>query len=172
MKRTDIYPMPEFFERYINLTDDVELKEAFAISVEELKQLPLDKWETIGDKVYAPGKWTIKDILQHMVDTERILTYRALCIARAENARLPSFDEESYARYTDANNRTLEDLINELSLVRASSLAMFNSFTEEMLQRSGLSFRGSYSVLALGFIVTGHQRWHLNIIKERYEVLG
>lgn len=172
MKRTDIYPMPEFFERYINLTDDVELKDAFAISLEELKQLPLDKWETIGDKVYAPGKWTIKDILQHMIDTERILTYRALCIARAESARLPSFDEESYARYTDASNRTLEDLIDELSLVRASSLAMFNSFTEEMLQRSGLSFRGSYSVLALGFIVAGHQRWHLNIIKERYEVLG
>ncbi|MFD2519854.1 DinB family protein [Emticicia soli] len=172
MKRTDIYPMPEFFERYINLTDDVELKDAFAISLQELKQLPLDKWEAIGDKVYAPDKWTIKDILQHMIDTERILTYRALCIARGENARLPAFDEESYARHTDASNRTLEDLIDELSLVRASSLAMFNSFTEEMLQRSGLSFRGSYSVLALGFIVTGHQRWHLNIIKERYEVLG
>jgi len=172
MKRTDIYPMPEFFERYINLTDDVELKDAFAISLQELKQLPLDKWKTIGDKVYAPDKWTIKDILQHMIDTERILTYRALCIARGESARLPAFDEESYARHTDASNRTLEDLIDELSSVRASSLAMFNSFTEEMLQRSGLSFRGSYSVLALGFIVTGHQRWHLNIIKERYEVLG
>lgn len=172
MKRTDIYPMPEFFERYINLNDDVELKDAFAISVKELKQLPLDKWKTIGDKVYAPDKWTIKDILQHMIDTERILTYRALCIARGESARLPAFDEESYARHTDASNRTLEDLIDELSLVRASSLAMFNSFTEEMLQRSGLSFRGSYSVLALGFIVAGHQRWHLNIIKERYEILG
>lgn len=171
MKRTDIYPMPEFFERYINLIDDVELKEAFAISVQELKQLPIDTWEAIGSKVYAPGKWTIKDILQHMIDTERILTYRALCIARGESARLPAFDEESYAQHTDASNRTLEDLINELSLVRASSLAMFNSFTEEMLQRSGLSFRGSYSALALGFIVAGHQRWHLKIIKERYEVL-
>lgn len=171
MKRTDIKPMPDYFDRYIDLVDDVELKEALAISLEELNHLPIETWKAIGDKVYAPGKWTIKDILQHMIDTERIFGYRALCFARGETARMPSFDEEEYARNTNATNRTLEDLINELKLNRASFIALFNSFTDEMLLRTGLSFKGIYSVLAMGFIIAGHQRWHFNVIKERYDGL-
>ncbi len=168
MKRTDIKPMPDYFDRYINLVDDVELKEALAISLEELNHLPIETWKAIGDKVYAPGKWTIKDILQHMIDTERIFGYRALCFARGETARMPSFDEEEYARNTNAINRTLEDLINELKLNRASFIALYNSFTDEMLLKTGLSFKGTYSVLAMGFIIAGHQRWHFNVITERY----
>jgi hypothetical protein len=168
MKRTDINPMPAYFDRYINMVDDIELKEALAISMEELDTLPIDTWKAIGDKVYAPGKWTIKDILQHMIDTERIFAYRALCFARGEAAGMPSFDEEEYARNTNAMNRTLEDLIKELKLVRESFIALYDSFTDEMLLRTGLSFKGTYSVLAIGFTTAGHQRWHLNVIKERY----
>lgn len=171
MRKSDINPMPEYFDRYINLADDVELKEALAISAEELTHLPLEGWKAIGDKVYAPGKWTIKDILQHMIDTERIFAYRALCFARGEAARMPSFDEEEYGRNTNANQRTLEDLIEELKINRASFIALYNSFTDEMLLRTGLSFKGTYSVLAIGFITVGHQRWHINIIKDRYEGL-
>ncbi len=171
MKKSDIDPMPEYFDRYINQADDVDLNEALAISAEELKNLPLERWKAIGDKVYAPGKWTIKDILQHMIDTERIFAYRALCFARGEAARMPSFDEEEYGRNTNASQRTLENLIEELKIVRASFVALYNSFTDEMLLRTGLSFKGSYSVLAIGFITVGHQRWHFNIIKERYEGL-
>jgi len=172
MKKSDINPMPEYFDRYINLADDVELKEALAISAEELTHLPLERWKAIGDKVYAPGKWTIKDILQHMIDTERIFAYRALCFARGEAARMPSFDEEEYGRNTNANQRTLEDLIEELKINRASFIALYNSFTDEMILRTGLSFKGTYSVLAIGFITVGHQRWHFNAIKERYEGLA
>ncbi|MBA4848939.1 DinB family protein [Emticicia sp. BO119] len=163
--------MPEYFDRYINLADDVELKKALDISAEELNNLPVEQWETIGDKVYEPGKWTIKDILQHMIDTERIFAYRALCFARGETSRMPSFDEEEYGRNTNANQRTLENLIDELKTNRASFIALYNSFTDEMLLRTGLSFKGIYSVLAIGFIIAGHQRWHLNIIRERYEGL-
>lgn len=172
MRKSDINPMPEYFDRYINLADDVELKEALAISAEELTHLPLERWKAIGDKVYAPGKWTIKDILQHMIDTERIFAYRALCFARGEAARMPSFDEEEYGRNTNANQRTLEDLIEELRINRASFIALYNSFTDEMILRTGLSFKGTYSVLAIGFITVGHQRWHFNVIKERYEGLA
>ena len=168
MKRTDINPMPEYFDRYINLVDDVELKEALAISLNELNHLPTETWKAIGDKVYAPGKWTIKDILQHMIDTERIFGYRALCFARGETARMPSFDEEEYGRNANAIHRTLEDLIEELKLNRASFIALYNSFTDEMLLKTGLSFKGIYSVLAMGFIIAGHQRWHFKVIKERY----
>ncbi len=163
--------MPEFFDRYIHLADDVELNEALETSRDELDNLPIDLWKSIGDKVYAPGKWTIRDILQHMIDTERIFACRALCFARGETARMPSFDEEEYARNTVANERSLDDLLTEFKLVRETSIMLFKSFTEEMLLRSGLSFRGTYSVLAIGFIMVGHQRWHLNVIKERYETL-
>ncbi|RYU92880.1 DinB family protein [Emticicia agri] len=172
MKKSDINPMPAYFDRYIHLTDEVELKEALSISAEELNQLPIDQWKAIGNKVYAPGKWTIKDILQHMIDTERIFAYRALCFARGEAARMPSFDEEEYGRNTNANQRTLEDLIDELKINRASFIAMYQSFTDEMLLRNGLSFKGIYSVLAIGFIIAGHQRWHLNVIQERYSGLA
>ncbi|UTA67100.1 DinB family protein [Emticicia sp. 21SJ11W-3] len=171
MTKAEIYPMPEFFDRYIHLADDVELNEALETSRDEFDNLPIDLWKSIGDKVYAPGKWTIRDILQHMIDTERIFACRALCFARGETARMPSFDEEEYARNTIANERSFDDLLTEFKLVRETSIMLFKSFTDEMLLRSGLSFRGTYSVLGIGFIMVGHQRWHLNIIKERYETL-
>ncbi|WP_435355939.1 DinB family protein [Emticicia sp. SJ17W-69] len=168
MRKSDINPMPEYFDRYINLTDDIELSEALKISVEELKNLPIERWKAIGDKVYAEGKWTIKDIVQHIIDTERIFTYRALCFARGEKAQLPSFDEESYAKNGSTKHRTLEDLIEELLLVRTSFIKLYESFTPEVLLRTGLGFKGLYSVLAIGFITIGHQRWHFKIIEERY----
>lgn len=168
MKRSDINPMPEYFDRYINLADDVELMDALETSIKELHNLPIEQWKAIGDKVYAAGKWTIKDIVQHMIDTERILAYRALCFARGEAAQLPSYDEDSYAHNANANNRTLEDLIAEWVLVRTSFVALFKSFTPSMLLQTGLGFKGRYSVLAIGFIMAGHQRWHSKIIEERY----
>lgn len=168
MKKSDINPMPEYFDRYINLTDDVDLKETLKISLDELKNLPLERWEAVGDRTYAEGKWTIKEIVQHLIDTERIFTYRALCFARGETAQLPSFDEDGYARQATVNHRTLEDLVSELIAVRTSFSLLYESFTPEMLARTGLGFRGVYSVLAIGFIMVGHQRWHCRIIEERY----
>ncbi|NBA87860.1 DinB family protein [Emticicia sp. CRIBPO] len=168
MKRSDINPMPEYFDRYINTVDDVELEEALNISLEELKNLPADQWKVIGDKVYEEGKWTIRDIIQHLIDTERIFTYRSLCFARDEASRLPSFDEVSYAKNALATQRSLQELISELIVVRTSFIALYRSFTAEMLAKTGLSFKGPYSVASIGFIMAGHQRWHLRIIEERY----
>lgn len=172
MKRSDINPMPEYFDRYINTVDDVELNEALEISITELENLPIEHWKLIGNRVYEEGKWTIKDIIQHLTDTERIFTYRALCFARNETARPPSFDEADYATNAFAVNRTLEELIAELIAVRKSFIALYQSFTPEMLNKTGLSFKGSYSVASIGFIMAGHQRWHLRIIEERYSPLA
>ncbi|MFN8353092.1 MAG: DinB family protein [Spirosomataceae bacterium] len=168
MKKSAINPMPEYFDRYINQTDDVTVSEALQISLNELDAFPLAQWEALGDRVYAPDKWTIQDILQHLIDTERIFAYRALCFARGEQTPLPSYDENEYAHQANAQHRTLTDLIAELRLVRQSSIALYQSFTSEMLLRTGLSFKGHYSVLAIGFILAGHQRWHQGIIQERY----
>ncbi len=167
MKRSEIRPMPEYFDRYINKTDDVDHLEALEISLRELEQLPMEKFRAIGEKVYAPGKWTIKEILQHMIDAERVFITRAMAFARGNSGQVLSFDEDLYAKNSDANRRTLDELVEELKLVRRSFIALFKSFTPEMLQRTGMGFRGPYSVLAIGFIVPGHQRWTMDVIRER-----
>ncbi|GAA4415504.1 DinB family protein [Nibrella viscosa] len=168
MKKSDIHPMPEFFDRYINLVDDLPVRDALAQNA-SLFAGPLQaQLEAVGDRVYAPGKWTVKDILQHCIDTERILSYRALRFARNDQTPLPGFDEESFAQYTTAGERTISDLLEEFSTVRASSLALYRNFTDEMLHREGICFNKKLSVLALGFVITGHPIHHLKVLKERY----
>ena len=97
MKRSELNPLPEYFDRYINKCDDVGISQAIQTSINELDRIPLAKWEWLKDKTYAPGKWTVKDILQHLIDTERIFMYRALAFSRGEMQLLPSFDEDKYA---------------------------------------------------------------------------
>jgi hypothetical protein len=168
MKRSALFPLPEYFDRYINMCDDVELTEAIQVSINELDALPLDKWKALGDRVYAPGKWTTRDILQHLVDTERIFSYRALAFARNETQALPPFEEDAYAAVAVAGNRTLESLVEELKMVHQSFLAMFASFTPAMLSKTGKGFRGDYSVASIGFCMPGHQRWHFKVLEEKY----
>lgn len=168
MKRSQLTPMPEYFDRYINLCDDVELSAALQTSIDELDLSFIEKCELLGDKIYAPGKWTVKDILQHIIDTERIFCYRALAFARGESARLPSFEEDDYAKNANANGRSVKDLMEELKLVHESTKLMYQSFTPEMLKKEGMGFKGMYSVASIGFCIPGHQRWHINVIAERY----
>jgi DinB superfamily len=168
MKRSDINPMPVYFDRYINLVADIDLVAAIQQSLNDIGRFPLDKWTALGDRVYAPGKWTIKDMLQHIIDTERIFTYRALRFARNDSTVLPGFEEDDFANAAQATARPLEDLLAELTTMRQSSLQLFGSFTDEMLQRTGKAFKSDISVLALGFTLVGHQIHHLNVLAERY----
>jgi hypothetical protein len=169
MKKSDIKKMPEYFDRYIMLTDDVTCIEALEISLKELEQAPLEKWLQLNENVYAPGKWTIKDILQHYIDTERVFTYRITAIARGDKQKMIPYDEDAYADNALANRRSVQDLYEELILVRKGTIAMFKSFTNEMLQEQGFGFNGmEYTPLALGFMLAGHQRWHFKVLDERY----
>lgn len=169
MKKSDIKLMPDYFDRYINLTDDVSYMEALETSLQELEQAPLEKWQALGEKVYAPGKWTIKDILQHYIDTERVFTYRITAIARGDKQKMTPYDEEIFAKNALANRRTLTELYKELLLVRKGTIAMFRSFTPDMLHQSGNGFNGmKYCPLSLGFMLAGHQRWHFRVLEERY----
>lgn len=169
MKKSDIKKMPEYFDRYIMLTDDVTYMEALEISLKELENAPLDKWNLLSEKVYAAGKWTIKDILQHYIDTERVFTYRITAIARGDQQKMLSYNEDSYAKNALANRRSVTELIEELILVRKGTMAMFKSFTNDMLQQQGFAYNGiEYSPLALGFMLAGHQRWHFNVLEEKY----
>ena len=170
MLRSQLHPLPEYFDRYILMADDVELLDAIQTSLDELDQVPMATWEALGDQVYAPGKWTLRDLLQHLIDTERIFTYRALAAARGEQQAMISFSEDDYAALVSpaASQRSLEDLLAELKLVHRSFQAMYQTFTPDMLQRNCKGFKGEYSVASIGFMMPGHQRWHFEVLAERY----
>lgn len=169
MRKSDIKRMPPYFDRYIDLAEDVPLLEALELSLHELYSVPILKWKQIDDKVYAPGKWTLKDILQHFIDTERVFVYRITAIARGDKQKLNPYDEAEFAKNTAAHHRTLEDLLDELILVRRGTIAMFKSFTADMLHQKGNGVKGMYYCpLSLGFMLAGHQRWHFNTIQQKY----
>ena len=161
--------MPKFFDRYINLADNsVLVLDALEQGASFENLMPAKTLEALGDLRYAPDKWTVKDILQHLIDNERIMSYRALRFARNDQTELPGYDEESFGKHTNATQRTIADLYAEYAMVRQSSIALFNSFDDEMLLRSGIASHQSISVLALGFVLVGHVTHHINIIRERY----
>ena len=117
---------------------------------------------------YAEGKWTLKELLQHVIDTERIFIYRALAFARKETQSLPGFDEKTYATNSNANARSWKSLCEELKAVRNTSRLLFENFTDEMLSSSGLANNNPTTVNAIGFILVGHVYHHKNIVETRY----
>jgi uncharacterized damage-inducible protein DinB len=117
---------------------------------------------------YAEGKWTIKEILGHIVDDERIYVCRALRFARNDATELPGFDQDCYARYSEANKRETRDLLDEFTSVRQSTIAFFKSLDDPALLRSGVANGQSVSVRALAYHIAGHELRHMNIIRERY----
>lgn len=168
MKRSQITKMPNYFDRYINLVDDVDVVEALEKYGQPFLEKERASLEQLSDEAYAPGKWTIKELLQHLIDAERIFAYRALRFARNDKTGLPGFDEDSYAKNAQAKTRTVDDLLEEFALQRRSNILLFNSFGQETLMREGTASGNSISVLALGFTMTGHIVHHMNIVKERY----
>jgi len=172
MKRSELIPAPGFFSRYINLVDDVELNDAFEISLQQIRKLDVELLKKIGMKTYAAGKWTVAEILQHIADFERILSYRALLFARQEKTIQPGFDENLLALYSKADQHPPEQLIEELIAVRHSTIAMYNSFDKETLLLTGINWKYEISVAGMGFNIVGHQAHHLNLIKTHYEQLA
>lgn len=121
---------------------------------------------------YAEGKWTIRQIIGHLIDGERVFGYRALCIARGETQNLPGFDENAYmpnAPYADVE---LEDLLSEFRLVRLSNIAMLRNLDETAWTRIGTANGSPVTVRALVYIMVGHVRHHMGVLRERYQVAG
>jgi hypothetical protein len=168
MKRSDINPLPKYFDRYINLADDIELHEALKNSLAALDRLPVDKWKALGDQVYAPGKWTVKDMIQHLIDTERIFAYRALRFARKDTTQLAGFEENDYAAAADAGKKSLDELVDEMKTVRKSTVFLFAAFDDEVQARMGSTPSAEISVASLGFAIVGHELHHFRILEERY----
>lgn len=158
-----------FYANYIaQVSDEYTLIEELEISVHRLRnfvqEIPLDKY----DYRYAEGKWTIKEILQHLIDCERIFAYRALRFARKDSTPLPGFDENDYVDAIKGSQRSIRDLLTEMAVLRESTLCLFKTFSEEVLQRKGMASGYEVSVRALGFLIIGHQNHHQKIFQERY----
>jgi hypothetical protein len=126
--------------------------------------------ESRGDHRYAPDKWSVKQVLLHVADTERIMTYRALRIARGDATPLPGFDESAYAPLSGADARTVADLAQELADVRQASLALFRHLPPDAWSRRGTASGYAASVRGLAWIVAGHERHHFAVLAERYRV--
>src|SRR6188474_1547738 len=148
--RPELSLVGSFYHNYINQVPDNELSEAFekqsASLFRFLETIPPDKY----DYRYADGKWTLKELLQHIIDAERIFAYRALSFARKEPASLPSFDENTYADNSFANERTWKSLTEELKAVRGTTEILFSSFNTEMLNYSGIANNNPVTVNAIG----------------------
>lgn len=168
MPRPDLTRVPEFYHGYISKAKENDLPTALKNSTTELfgllKSIPADK----HDHRYADGKWTIKEVVQHMIDGERVFTYRALRFARKDDTPLPGFDENLFAQTAKADKRNWKDLVEEFAALRKATESMFASFDDEQLEQSGVASENSTYVLGIGFIIAGHVNHHCQIIKERY----
>ncbi len=157
-----------FYQGYINKTIDIELREGLKINRELvltfLRTIPSEKYEFR----YDVGKWTIKEIILHLIDTERIFGYRALRFARQDQTTLEGFDQDIYVIPSKANGRSFENLLNEYEYVRRATISLFESFDEEMLLTTGTANNSVISVRAIGFIIMGHENHHCDVIKQRY----
>lgn len=168
MKKSLINPLPTFFDRYINLVEQDDLFIALEESLKVINKLNVELLTTIGNKSYHKDKWTTKEVLQHIIDTERIQAYRALSFARSDRTELPGFNEKLYGKNSSANKRTIDDLIHELKTLRKSTIQLFQSFNQLAFNCSGICFNQKISVSALGFVIVGHQIHHISVLNRKY----
>jgi len=167
MKRPQPDEFGLFYEKYIASVDDdviAELEKQLTEFPDFLKMLPAK----CHDFSYAPGKWTLKELLGHVIDTERIMAYRMLCFARNDSNALPGFEENEYVENAHFANMDFGIMADEFAAVRKSNMFLFKALNDEELDRSGLANGGLISVRALLFIIAGHLNHHKRIINERY----
>lgn len=168
MSRPDLSRVPEWYHGYINQVPENMLMNALqnqTISfIKFLNKLPFEK----RNYRYEKGKWTIKEMLQHITDAERIFAYRALCFARQDTTPLPGFDENYYADNAEASKRDWDNMLEEFKLIRKSNEILFASFDKKQLDSTGIASGKTVYVMAIGFIMVGHINHHINVIKQRY----
>jgi DinB family protein len=157
-----------YYERYIALVPDGNLVELLGAQNLETVRLLSGVDDKRGLYAYAPGKWTIKEVIGHLSDAERVFTHRALRFARGDAQPLPGFDENAYVPAGRFNQRPIADLVDEFRAVRASTVHLFRYLSEEEMARRGIANNNPISVRALGFVIAGHERHHAKLLRERY----
>lgn len=168
MYKSNITQGSGYYSIYVERAPDTDVITAINSSGIPIIEAARDMWSDLGDAVYAPDKWTIKEILQHAIDTERIFSYRALCISRGDGTPLPGFDQDIYIENCNVHDRDIDDIIKELISVRQASLYLYKSISPEAMIRTGTASGLEMSPLLLGFLISGHLMHHQKIIEERY----
>lgn len=168
--RPDITQIAGHYRDYINSITEDDPVSAF----EHHSREAIDFFNSITEEQstfkYAENKWTLKEVLQHVIDAERVFNFRALSLARGENTPLPPFDENDFAANSHANDRSWKSLAEEFAAVRSSSMAQVKSFNESDLPRTGIVSGKRISVVAILYITVGHVMHHLDVIKSKYLV--
>lgn len=157
-----------YYEKYISLVPGDELTSLLESQCRRTVQLLAARGENDGNFRYAPEKWSIKEVLGHISDTERIFSYRALRIARGDTTPLASFEQDDYVRGGEFNARSLGDLLAEFAEVRGATSALFRSLNTQAWTRRGIANKTEVSVRALAYITAGHELHHVKVLEERY----
>lgn len=168
MRRPSKDEYAPYYEGYINLVQGDDALRIMEIQADKTYEFLSGLSEEQGNFRYAEGKWSVKEVIGHVMDTERVMAYRALCFARGEKQKLPGFEQDDYAAAANFGSRTLREIAAEFRLLRNSNTAMFKSFDEETLNNVGNANGKDTSVLAFMYIIAGHELHHLKIINERY----
>ena len=161
---------PDFYNSYIDRIRDRNPIETLEDQMNLTSELLSGIDEEMGNYAYADKKWTLKELIGHLIDSERVFAYRTMRFARNDKTELPGFEEDDYVAAADFSRRTMSDLAEELYLLRKSNLFLFKSFSEEELNRTGTANGGEVSVEALLYIIAGHENHHIAVIKDRYLV--
>jgi hypothetical protein len=159
----------EYYQQYIDLVKDDNILKVLTEQNKETQNILNSFPKNRGDFKYAEGKWTVKEIVGHLMDVERVFAYRALSIARGEKKSLPGFDQDEYVKNGLFNQRTLSDLIYEFRLLRECNILLFKGLEKSIWQNRGLANDNEVTVLALMYMIAGHEKHHLNILRERYK---
>ena len=157
-----------FYEKYIALVPEGDYQTILEHQMQAWRQLPGSLTDKQADFRYAPGKWSVKEVVGHVTDAERIFSYRLLRIARGDQTPLPGFEQDDYIAGANFDAQTLADLTTEFELIRRSNLAMLKQFSDEAWVRRGTASDNPISVRALAYIMAGHEAHHLNILRSRY----
>ncbi len=157
-----------YFETYISKVhgEDIVTQMGDKTSLEVYKQISPEQW----DYRYAEGKWSIKEVMMHLLDAERIFAYRALRISRGDQTALPGFDQNDYVRAYRTDTRTIESLLTEYENTRQGTLALFRHFDKDHFSQVGIAGDSKTSVLALAYIIVGHELHHIELLKKLYHI--
>lgn len=158
------------FQAYVDRVPDGDVLARLRSQAEASEVLFSGLTEEQGDYAYAEGKWSVKRLLQHLVDAERMFCYRAMCVARGDTNDLPGFDENAYAEQDGSDSRPLTDVLAEFLAVRAATIALFEGFDGMAWERQGTANGAPITARALPWLVAGHELHHVAILRERYDV--
>lgn len=160
---------PSYYKNYIQLAPDLPISEALLKS----SKLFLSYFKNLSEEKasyrYTLGKWSLKEVLLHCVDTERVMAYRAMRFARNDKVELPGFDQDAFVEESLADKKSIKSLLDEYSSNRNASLSLFSGFDKNIANQSGIASKSRVTVKALGYIISGHELHHLNVCRTKYK---